>query len=86
MAEPTHQDSVKSNGRYGGGSGGPETRHHNPAADTQRFHEAKEGATVKAAKHGDMPARVPEAKLNTVDGPGRGAVAGKALPSDRGGF
>jgi hypothetical protein len=73
------------NGRYGGGSGGPEHRHHFPAADSARFDEATTGAVVKSAHHGEMPERIPAAKANTMEG-GRGMVAGAKLSHDRGGF
>ena len=73
---------VTDNGRYGGGAGGPETRHHNEAADTARFHEATEGAIVKTANHGDMPERLPQAQANTMAG-GRGVMTGPQPGRDK---
>ncbi len=72
------------NGRYGGGVAGPETRYHRPAVDTDQFEDATEGSTVKSPQHANVPERVAAAKINTMDGPGRGSVAGASYPNSKG--
>jgi hypothetical protein len=94
MSEPGFAPS-NMNGRYGGGSGS-EHRYSRPSVDADRWDEANYGATdVDGRWTNALPERVAASKINTMDMPTRGTLAGAVLesgdhapsnPSDRGGF
>jgi hypothetical protein len=82
--EPKYKGGLHSGddgNRYSGGSGGPEHRHHFPAADAMRKEDATRGKVVKSALHGDVPAE-PGAMVNTTDG-ARGTIMGASHPNDK---
>jgi hypothetical protein len=74
------------NGRVSGGSAGPEHRYSFPAVDCARHDEARYGSVDEDSRWGGESERVPESEIGTMGRPQRGALGGKSLPDDRGGF
>lgn len=70
------------NGRYGGGSAGPETRYCQDAVDCDRHDQATEGAESRSPLHKEMR-REPASRVNTMRG-GRGDSNGASYPRDKG--
>lgn len=65
------------NGRYGGGSAGPEHRFSFDAVDTDQFETAKRGATPVVKWQGEA-GQVLGAYVNTMDVP-RGKIMGATI-------
>lgn len=70
------------NGRYGGGTAGPEARYSQDAVDCDRHDEATEGAESRSPLHKDMN-REPAAKDFTMAG-GRSNTRGARYGRDKG--
>lgn len=67
------------NARYGGGVAGTEHRFKFPAVDEQMWDEAKATMTAAGKWQGES-GQVIGAYVNTMDGPGRGAIMGTQGP------
>ena len=65
------------NGRYGGGSGGPEHHLHYPAVDEAKWDEAKRGKDMNSAQQGEAGIVI-GAYVNTM-GVERGKIMGATV-------